>query len=491
MGDVVMYCRVSTEEQVTKQLSIPSQQQALSLWAGEQGYRVAESFVDEGYSAFVSATKRPAFQALVAYCLRHRPFAVVVWSYDRFARNRMDAVVYKELLRKHEVRVISLTEPVEDSHSGRLQEGILELLAEFYSAQIGFNTRRGLKARADLGLWVGGKVPFGYALGKVLHQGVERSTLVMGPDDQVASIRYIYSLSSERHWGGTRIARQLNAECRRAPGVRWTADTVVGVLRQPLYAGLLRKGEGVIPTPLVPVIVQRDEWERVQAGLQRRRPGETQQVASVYLLTGLLWCECGNRCYATWNHSGKGRLYYYICSSRTTGGQCSRGGVRMEQVDGVVIKALGPLMTEEMIKTLGEELEKTYMELRDGPDRPSSQERTANLKRRISRLYEAIEEGGDVRVLTKRIVELQGELHQLDLEQAQTSERRQRLENARENIQVQLKRLQNTRLLDLPHEVQRELVLALVERVELRAEGLHVVTRFAGDGPEVCGVNVP
>jgi len=49
--------------------------------------------------------------------------AVLVWKYSRFARNRTDSIVYKTMLRKKGVKVISITEPADNnSPTGRLNE---------------------------------------------------------------------------------------------------------------------------------------------------------------------------------------------------------------------------------------------------------------------------------------------------------------------------------------------------------------------------------
>ncbi len=62
---------------------------------------------------------------------------ILVWKYSRFARSREDSIVYKAILRKNRVQVVSITEPFDDTLTGRLLEAIIESLDEFYSDNLG------------------------------------------------------------------------------------------------------------------------------------------------------------------------------------------------------------------------------------------------------------------------------------------------------------------------------------------------------------------
>lgn len=92
-----------------------------------------------------------------------KPFnAILVWKYSRLARNREDSIVHKTLLRRHDVQVISITEPFEDTPTGRLLEAMIESLDEFYSVNLGEEIMRGLRESASRGFWVNGYAPYGY-----------------------------------------------------------------------------------------------------------------------------------------------------------------------------------------------------------------------------------------------------------------------------------------------------------------------------------------
>jgi len=145
---VALYARVSSERQDTD-LSISAQLKALREYASRNGCIVVKEYIDEAESG--RSIDRPGFKQMVAACRQKAPpfETVLVWKLSRFARNREDSIVFKTLLRKHGVQVISITEPFEDTPTGRLLEAIIESLDEFYSANLGQEVLRGMRESAS------------------------------------------------------------------------------------------------------------------------------------------------------------------------------------------------------------------------------------------------------------------------------------------------------------------------------------------------------
>ena len=116
---VGLYARVSSDRQDVD-LSISAQLRALREYATKNGYKVIREYVEEAESG--RTADRPVFQRMIADANRPgRPFELIlVWKYSRFARSREDAIIFKSLLKKHGVRVVSITEPSEDTPTGKL-----------------------------------------------------------------------------------------------------------------------------------------------------------------------------------------------------------------------------------------------------------------------------------------------------------------------------------------------------------------------------------
>ena len=65
-SNAVIYCRVSTEEQV-ENLSLGTQRQRAITFCSQNGWLVKEIFQDEGRSA--KTTQREELQRMLRYCL--------------------------------------------------------------------------------------------------------------------------------------------------------------------------------------------------------------------------------------------------------------------------------------------------------------------------------------------------------------------------------------------------------------------------------------
>src|SRR5439155_5426759 len=74
----VIYCRVSTKEQV-ENLSLATQRRACEEYCRRAGWGVARAFVDAGESA--KTADRPEFQSMLAYCRENRKRVGVVVVY--------------------------------------------------------------------------------------------------------------------------------------------------------------------------------------------------------------------------------------------------------------------------------------------------------------------------------------------------------------------------------------------------------------------------
>ena len=61
---------------------------------------------------------------------------ILVWKFSRFTRKREHAVAFKSMLRRKAVRVVSITEQADDTPTGKLLEGIIESVDEFYSENL-------------------------------------------------------------------------------------------------------------------------------------------------------------------------------------------------------------------------------------------------------------------------------------------------------------------------------------------------------------------
>lgn len=303
MKTAAAYVRVSTERQ--DEYSLDSQLKLIREYAAVHDMDVPQEFVfvEDGVSGR-SAKKRPAFQEMIALAKdKSRPFSVIlVWKFSRFARNQEESIVYKSMLSKLGVDVVSISEPLDDSPFGSLIERIIEWMDEFYSIRLAGEVRRGMAEKVIRAEVV--TIPsFGY--------DVQGKTYV--PNAQAETVRRIFAdyLAGK---GMVTIARELaEAGIRTRRGSEPTNRWIRYILRNPVYIGKIRwsksgkidyvHGEEAENENAVLVdggfepIIDADTFQAVQARLSRRTaalPYTRHDQPVKWMLKGLVRCSACN-----------------------------------------------------------------------------------------------------------------------------------------------------------------------------------------------------
>ena len=157
------YIRVSTDKQ--EELSPASQKKLLLEYAKKHDMSLSEEniFMEDGGVSGKTAKRRSVFQQMIAIAKSPmKPFDVIlVWKYSRFARNQEESIVYKNMLARDGVSVISISEPLADGPYGTLIERIIEWMDEYYSVNLSQEVLRGMKENALRGNYQSGP-PLGY-----------------------------------------------------------------------------------------------------------------------------------------------------------------------------------------------------------------------------------------------------------------------------------------------------------------------------------------
>ncbi len=407
----VLYARVSSERQAEKDLSIPAQLKALRQHADKQGWRVAEQFIDEAQSA--RTADRPEFQKMIALARQKvPPFTVIlVWKLSRFARNREDSILYKAMLRKHGVQIVSINEPIDDSPAGRMLEGMIEVIDEFYSANLASDTIRGMNENASRGFLNGGCAPCGYRRVKVKVGGQEKAKLELDPPHDAVAKR-IFKMCLDG-MGIKEIAKKLNAEgCKTRAGQPWANTGVYYLLTNETYTGDLifnrynyTKPSGGKAQKLLrventhPALITREQYARVRKLLDARSPNVThpRTISSEYLLSGLVFCRsCGSKMIGTTAKGG--RFFYYGCQNYLKRGRaaCDAGLMSRTFLEDCVIDHLREeVLTDknlsELVRMVNEERGQVRRSSRERVTEVESQ--LKSLQGRLERLYAALEGG--------------------------------------------------------------------------------------------------
>ena len=110
MKNCVFYGRFSSKKQ--NETSTEAQLIECKAFAERNGYNIIGEYIDEGISG--RSDERPQFQQMIADSANKTFEFILVFSLDRFSRSKNDSVIYKTILRKNGVKVISAKENITD-----------------------------------------------------------------------------------------------------------------------------------------------------------------------------------------------------------------------------------------------------------------------------------------------------------------------------------------------------------------------------------------
>jgi site-specific DNA recombinase len=130
---VVIYVRVSTEEQakvggLVEGFSIPYQRDACMAEAEKRGWYVVAVYVDPGESA--RSSRRPKLRKMLKEL---KVDFVMVHKIDRPARNRSDDVEINNAIAAAGAKLLSVSEPVDDTPAGRFHYNVMADVAQYHS----------------------------------------------------------------------------------------------------------------------------------------------------------------------------------------------------------------------------------------------------------------------------------------------------------------------------------------------------------------------
>lgn len=226
---VAIYVRVSTLHQVDRD-SLPMQKQDLLAYAKLMlGTDDCVIFEDAGYSG--KNTDRPKYQEMMSQ-IRSGAFThLLVWKIDRISRNLLDfAGMYKEL---KDLGVIFVSKNEQFDTSTAMGEAMLKIILVFAELERNMTSERvtaTMIARANSGLWNGGRVPYGYSYDHETHEFSIN-------ENEAAVVTMIHEMY-QRESSLVRVARELNERGYRSrSGNMWSPVSLQIILRNVFYCG--------------------------------------------------------------------------------------------------------------------------------------------------------------------------------------------------------------------------------------------------------------
>jgi site-specific DNA recombinase len=395
----IVYVRVSTAHQAEDELPVDSQIAELTAAVATAG-ATCEVIRDAGISG-TDFEHRPGLQEIVARAREPKPNFnwVLVWKLSRFGRDIEEGLIYRALLDKKQIELISYKEPIPEGPLGSLITHILMAVDQFYAAASAADVLRSQKELARQGFSAGGRPPVGY----------QREPVVVGT-------RYDGTPLTRVRWApdpdtSPRVVQAFQMAATGAPydeivaatGICRNKSSLATILANPIYRGVKvfnrearvegehgrkrrRNPSAEMVTSEVEAIVPEQLWDRVQAMLTQRRANRLppMRYQGGYVLTDLLRCACGARMVGTNSRSYR----YYRCTAKW-----GRAHVRTNQLeDGVTDlirrNLITPQTIREMVEIINEDIR--LRAERQGPDLDKARARVRQLEREDANLRRAL-----------------------------------------------------------------------------------------------------
>ncbi len=334
-GEAILYAAKSTED---KRGSIPTQLEDCRAFAEREGLSVAGEYQDESESAW-SGDRGKGLAAAMDHADREGATLIVLHS-DRLARG--DGKQARHLVEialwaiKANVSIRSIEDP--STFENLVMAVVMGERNTEDSRRKSGAVKAGHARRRKLGKFSGGPAPYGYR-----RRRDESDELVLVLDPTRAEI--VRRVFAEYVAGETQltIARSLSADgVPTSRGGLWHQGTVANILRNPVYAGMLRDGDDGYCDGVHEPIIDRETWEQTEAlrKAKARTHKRGRPSAGVHLFRkGILRCgECGGSMVPRSSRNRNGSLHEsYRCYEHWRDPTaCSMKPVRRADVDAAV-----------------------------------------------------------------------------------------------------------------------------------------------------------
>ena len=360
--------RVSTKNQLTDS-DIPMQKKACADFIKKQGaWKLVKEYMEKGVSGYHKpAEKRDELMQLKKDVINREFDILLVFMFDRLGRREDETPFIVEWLVRQNIEVWSVEEGQQrfDDHGDKLINYIRYWQSGSESEHTSMRVAEKHNQLVKDGKFRGGVAPYGYTLeysGEFNKKGRKRKKLVIYEPEAVV-VRRIFDLSCDIGMGSYRVAKLLNEEgAVTRTGKNWTIQTIVRMLRNPVYkgdyvTGKVRRSRGkkaaspkdqwVHSRELLKelMIVAPAIWEKANANISLRdikrgikrgtKSAITEHMRSKdgFLFYGVAYCGyCNTKLYPR-TSSSKRRLKgtnkvivywskYYSCLRRLRSGNC-------------------------------------------------------------------------------------------------------------------------------------------------------------------------
>lgn len=370
--------------------SVEYQKAEIQDYCARHGIDLMHEHIDQAQTATKTAGREEFFN-LISAVKDGVVDVIVVYKLNRLFRNSYESQKYRKLFRKHGVKLMSVTQYIdEDSASGRLTTNILSDVDQYSSENTADHVKAAMREMARQGYFTGGTVPYGYTL-EIIKNGEKIRKKYIADPVEAQIVRDIFEFYGDGHSLRhiQEYLQEKGAKTRR--GKDFSIQTLARILGNDFYIGTLRyKTQGyddIVMENAVPAIVPPHLWHNVAERKAADKKTAPRKHKELYALTGKIECAlCGSHFFGMRSGSMQRNKYfeykYYICSTRKGYRTCNCRKVRKEKLENLLLTEIKKrVLNDHEMERLAREIMRAY---KDSPtDIDAEIKRLAKLKREI------------------------------------------------------------------------------------------------------------
>lgn len=305
----IIYCRVSTQEQADDGNSLKTQERLCRQYAATNDIEIDHIFIEEGESA--KSINRTKLQEMMKYCKMNEGEidCILIYRIDRLSRDTYDYAGLKAFFTSCKIKVVSISEPIEDNPVGRFIENTLAGIAQLDNEIRGERSKNGMIEALRDGRYVF-KEPYGY------NRIGGRGDATIAPNPALApKINQVFKLILQGHRSIEEIrqkAKELGLT--RNDGKPLTKSHFYKLIKNPAYKGFIDiPSMGIYQQGTFDYIVEPEIFDQVQlvlTGKSRKLP-IYKKINPDFPLRGTIKCICGKRMTGNW---AKRKYGHYRCT---------------------------------------------------------------------------------------------------------------------------------------------------------------------------------
>ena len=342
-----VYTRKSSEEGLDQEFnSLDAQREACVAYIASQaglGWKLIPDLYDDG-GISGGTMERPALQRLLQDIRDRRVDVVVVYKIDRLTRSLMDFSKIVEIFDANGLSFVSVTQAFNTTSSmGRLTLNVLLSFAQFEREVTAERIRDKIAASRKKGIWMGGRIPFGYVVkDRKLVINEEDARHVRHIFERYLHLKSVLALTDE-------VNRAKIGRSNETDAPEWTRGRLYYMLANQIYVGKVRHHDRHFDGDHE-AIIDAEQFDEVQKLLTTQAPRRTRSssnAADLHLLTGILFDETGDRLSPAHASNHGKRFRYYVSARLKTARNTEGWRVPAAELEAIVDQQIRQLLGDQ------------------------------------------------------------------------------------------------------------------------------------------------